>query len=194
MSNKFEYLSAFADGELADIDARRVCDHLLRDPDLKEKWVRLHAVRFLLTHPGQRMPSADFADRLLVSLESEPSILVPMPQNAKTHPLPLWGKVGAVAVAAGVGFVSLVLMQPVNNNTPQLSTNLSAPFMGQAAPSSDISPASINSAMPYEPRAWSPFNADKGNSLETYLAQQRAPVARLDHGRGKDGERLMRAH
>lgn len=191
MSNKFEYLSAFADGELADIDARRVCDHLMRDPVLKEKWAHIHAVRFLLTQPGQRMPSADFADRLVASLEGEPSILVPIHPDAKSHPLPLWGKVGAVAVAAGVGFVSLILMQPVNNSTPQLSTNLSAPFMGQAAPSSDISPASINSAMPYEPRAWSPFNADKGNSLETYLAQQRAPGARLDHGKGKES---LRAH
>lgn len=186
MSINKEELSAFVDGELADAEAERLFEHLMRDETLRKDWSRLHATAYLLhSRQSATLASAGFADRVAAAIELEPTILAPAALAPKHAPLPLWGKVGAVAVAASVGAISFLLLQPQDTATTPFTTSVSAPVAGPVRLPDGISPAAVNDISTYGARQWSPLQLQPENSLEAYLAQQRALEAHLQQSRNK---------
>lgn len=187
MSINKEELSAFVDGELADAEAERLFERLMRDETLRKDWSRLHTTAYLLhSRQSATLASDGFADRVAAAVELEPTILAPTALAPKHAPLPLWGKVGAVAVAASVGAISFLLLQPQDTATTPFPTSVSAPVAGPVRLPDGISPAAMNDISTYgTTRQWSPLQLQPENSLEAYLAQQRALEAHLQQSRSK---------
>lgn len=100
--NTKEQISALADGELDDAQAREVLDRL-GDPALRSLWDRYHQLGDVIRSDdmGASM-SADFSDRFAARLAAEPPLLV-----AKRGPaggLRAWPAALAAVAAAATGF------------------------------------------------------------------------------------------
>ena len=184
MLNDKEKMSAFMDGELGVEDASIFIDRLLSDAELKKEWSRLHAVSHLLKY-SQRpasLGSEAFASRVYNLLEQEPTILAPKGLEPSHAPLPLWGKFGAVAIAASVGFVSFVMLQPSNPAGSAFDNSISSPVANSQDVQDDVSPAAMMPASDTG-RQWAPVDLAPESSLEMYLARQRAQDLRVNEVR-----------
>ncbi|MEK8090898.1 sigma-E factor negative regulatory protein [Thermithiobacillus plumbiphilus] len=184
MLNDKEKMSAFMDGELGIEDASIFIDRLLSDSELKKEWSRLHTVSHLLKY-SQRpaaLGSEAFASRVYNLLEQEPTVLAPKGLEPRHAPLPLWGKFGAVAIAASVGFVSFVMLQPGNPAGSAFDNAVSSPVANSMETQDDVSPAAMVPASD-RGRQWAPVDLAPESSLEMYLARQRAQDLRMEEVR-----------
>lgn len=175
MLNDKEKMSAFMDGELGVEDASIFIDRLLSDTELKRDWSRLHAVSHIMKHSKKTvtLDSEAFASRVYHRLEQEPTVLAPKILESRHAPLPLWGKVGAVAIAASVGFVSFVMLQPMSPSGSAFDSAVSSPVANSMEMQGNVSPTAVVPASDTG-RQWAPVNLAPESSLDTYLARQRA--------------------
>ncbi len=99
-----QQISALADGELSDDDARTVID-ALRAPDGRSDWDLYHQIGDVLRSEALAAPlSAGFADRFSARLASEPPLLAPRSRLRERWSSPRY-VAAAVMAAALTGFV-----------------------------------------------------------------------------------------
>ncbi len=105
-----EQLSAFADGEIGDSEARFLIKRLCHDGKLRARWERYHVVHATL-HGGFSACAGDsLCQRISDAIENEPS-----PMRAKSSlMLRLIKPAAGLAVAATVATVAILSIQQVN--------------------------------------------------------------------------------
>lgn len=163
-----QQMSVLMDGELPEMDARRLLERIAREPQLKQHWTDMHSARVLL-HPSARpiLARPGFADRVSAAIASEPAILAPraLPKTS----IPFWGKAGAAAIAASVAAISVFLLPTQSNQiavTSVSSVSVSQPSVAGSAPKAKVS-------------QWSPVDLPS-DSLDQYLAKHRAMEANME--------------
>lgn len=181
MLNDKEKMSAFMDGELRGEDASVFMERLLGDAELKKNWSRLHAVSYLLKYAEKpaSLGSDAFASKIYNLVQEEPTVLAPKALDGRHAPLPLWGKFGAVAIAASVGFVSFVMLQPRDPSVSAFDKTLTTPMVNSSQIQGNISSTGITPASDTI-RQWAPVDLAPESSLELYLARQRAQDQRFE--------------
>ena len=164
-----QQMSVLMDGELPEMDARRLLEGIARDPQLKQHWTDMHTARVLL-HPSARpvLTSAGFAERVSAAIAQEPAILAP--RGLPKVSIPFWGKAGAAAMAASVAAISLFLLPTQSNQISVSNVSVSSSAALQAA--AEMSPTAKVSQ-------WSPVNLPT-DSLDQYLAKHRAMEANME--------------
>lgn len=121
IENKFEALSALIDGEVE--DNASLLKQIGTDPELKARWQEHYRTRAAMH--GEYAPALDsnFADRISVALENEPSILAPGVSRSISNANPARWKKPALgfAIAASVAVVSVLSL---NNLLPAPESEL----------------------------------------------------------------------
>lgn len=150
-----EWISALADGELADSELARALDALRNDRALQISWSRYHLISDALHGNLESKVSVDLHTRVSQALENEPTILAP--QRRKQRP---WLRhVAGLAVAASVSGVAVVGFQQMN----EADTGAPAATMAEVAPPQNfvrIQPVTVAS------------EKDNSKKLEPYLDEQ----------------------
>jgi len=108
MSDKAkERLSALMDDELVDFE--QDINHLQDDDSLKQRWMRYHLIRDVISGhlPDAVAPDFDLAARVSVALEHEPTILAPR----RFQPRQLMKQAAGLAIAATVSAIAIISIQ-----------------------------------------------------------------------------------
>ena len=136
MSQKFENLSAFVDGENSqfDLQGNDVITAIKNDKELAQKWHSYHVIRYSMRKELPAQMQFDIAARVAQALESEPAILAP---NKNWRNIPILGRVvpfvkqgGQFAIAASVAVAMIIGVQQFNQNDPEQPFNSAAPILG----------------------------------------------------------------
>lgn len=117
-----EDLSALMDGELTELELRRVLKQCAEDPDQLAQWQRMHRVRSVLRgehrEPGMRLAATDLTQRVSAALASEDAHDEPIRKAAGQAPSwwreNLMKPLASVAVAASVSAMVVVGWQSVS--------------------------------------------------------------------------------
>lgn len=138
MSDKFEQLSAWVDGEAS---TTRVED-VKADVQLQQKWQDYHLVGDTLRGDEVLLTDKSLLENIADALDDEPTILAP---TAKFRTVPIWQNVVSLAkqssqfaVAAGVAAVMILGVQ--NYNTEATQPFMTAPTSG---PQGGLAPVSL---------------------------------------------------
>ncbi|CAI8214136.1 MAG: Anti-sigma-E factor RseA [Glaciecola sp. HTCC2999] len=138
MSEKFEQLSAWVDGEAS---TTRVED-VKADVQLQQKWQDYHLVGDTLRGDEVLLTDKSLLENIADALDDEPTILAP---TAKSRTVPIWQNVVSLAkqssqfaVAAGVAAVMILGVQ--NYNTEATQPFMTAPTSG---PQGGLAPVSL---------------------------------------------------
>ncbi len=138
MSDKFEQLSAWVDGEAS---TTRVED-VKADVQLQQKWQDYHLVGDTLRGDEVLLTDKSLLENIADALDDEPTILAP---TAKSRTVPIWQNVVSLAkqssqfaVAAGVAAVMILGVQ--NYNTEATQPFMTAPTSG---PQGGLAPVSL---------------------------------------------------
>ncbi len=116
MSDKAEErLSALMDDELVDFE--QDLDYLEESDSLKQRWMRYHLIRDVVSGhvPDTLVPDFDLAARITAALEHEPTILAPR----RFQPRQLMKQAAGLAIAATVSAIAIISIQnPPTGVTP----------------------------------------------------------------------------
>ncbi len=156
--DKKEWISALADGELAEAELSRALDALRNDRALQSSWSRYHLISDALHGNLESHVDMQLHDRISKALESEPTILAPQSPRKQR---PWLRHVAGLAVAASVSGVAVIGFQQMNN----VDTGAPAQTMAEVAQPQNfvrMTPQPVNVA------------AETNNSeeLPPYLAEQ----------------------
>ena len=139
MSEKFEQLSAWVDGEAS---TTRV-DDVKADVQLQQKWQDYHLVGDTLRGDEVLLTDKSLLESIADALDDEPTVLAP---TAKSRVIPIWQNVVSLAkqssqfaVAAGVAAVMILGVQ--NYNTEATQPFMTAPTSG---PQGGLAPVSLS--------------------------------------------------
>ncbi|VAX14442.1 hypothetical protein MNBD_GAMMA24-2281 [hydrothermal vent metagenome] len=108
MSDKVEErLSALMDDELVDFELD--IDHLEENDSLKQRWMRYHLIRDVVSGhvPDTLVPDFNLAARVSAALEHEPTILAPR----RFQPRQLMKQAAGLAIAATVSAIAIISIQ-----------------------------------------------------------------------------------
>lgn len=136
MSQEFENLSAFVDGEHGNSSSSssHVLDAVKNDTELQLKWKRYHLIRDGLRQELSTNINFDIADMVAQALESEPAILAPkktwrdLPLVSTVVPFAKQG--GQMAIAASVAVAMIIGVQHVNQADVEQPFNAAPPIFG----------------------------------------------------------------
>lgn len=113
-TEKKEWLSALADGELQGKARQDALDALLKDADLRRSWANYHAIREGLHGHSSLELGMRLHERVEQSLAQEPTVLAPrrfeIPQGWMRH-------AAGLAVAASVTAVAIIGIQSLNQGS-----------------------------------------------------------------------------
>lgn len=133
-----ERISALVDGELSSVEYEHAVRAVEQDVELKRRWERYHiAADSLKNNLPPVITKSNFADRVMLAIESEPTVFAPRNLSRKLNNVVK--QVAGLAVAASVtaavvfgvqtwrvagdsGPVAQVLTSPVPNATPPATT------------------------------------------------------------------------
>ena len=139
MSEKFEQLSAWVDGEAS---TTRV-DDVKADVQLQQKWQDYHLMGDTLRGDEVLLTDKSLLESIADALDDEPTVLAP---STKSRVIPIWQNVVSLgkqssqfAVAAGVAAVMIVGVQ--NYNTEATQPFMTAPTSG---PQGGLAPVSLS--------------------------------------------------
>ena len=139
MSEKFEQLSAWVDGEAS---TTRV-DDVKADVQLQQKWQDYHLMGDTLRGDEVLLTDKSLLESIADALDDEPTVLAP---SAKSRVIPIWQNVVSLgkqssqfAVAAGVAAVMILGVQ--NYNTEVTQPFMTAPTSG---PQGGLAPVSLS--------------------------------------------------
>lgn len=139
MSEKFEQLSAWVDGEAS---TTRV-DDVKADVKLQQKWQDYHLMGDTLRGDEVLLTDKSLLESIADALDDEPTVLAP---SAKSRVIPIWQNVVSLgkqssqfAVAAGVAAVMILGVQ--NYNTEATQPFMTAPTSG---PQGGLAPVSLS--------------------------------------------------
>ena len=135
-----ERLSALMDDELVDFE--QDINHLQGDDSLKQRWMRYHLIRDVVSGhlPDTVAPDFDLAARVSAALEHEPTILAPR----RFQPRQLMKQAAGLAIAATVSAIAIISIQ-----NPELDQTGVAPLAAAGKQGEKVitfSPAGQNSA------------------------------------------------
>lgn len=153
-----EKLSALIDGELDELDERRMFKELAQNSELREVWERYHLIRAAMTRRLGVLADAGLPERVMARLETEPA--------RAAAPLRFWPLAAGFAAAASVAAVailSLQTIQPVSGPTAASPARLAA-SAGAANPN-----ATVASSGPSATVAPVSAAADPEDRLNLYL-------------------------
>lgn len=139
MSEKFEQLSAWVDGEAS---TTRV-DDVKADVQLQQKWQDYHLMGDTLRGDEVLLTDKSLLESIADALDDEPTFLAP---STKSRVIPIWQNVVSLgkqssqfAVAAGVAAVMILGVQ--NYNTEATQPFMTAPTSG---PQGGLAPVSLS--------------------------------------------------
>jgi len=139
MSEKFEQLSAWVDGEAS---TTRV-DDVKADVQLQQKWQDYHLMGDTLRGDEVLLTDKSLLESIADALDDEPTVLAP---SSKSRVIPIWQNVVSLgkqssqfAVAAGVAAVMILGVQ--NYNTEATQPFMTAPTSG---PQGGLAPVSLS--------------------------------------------------
>ncbi|HEB86332.1 MAG TPA: hypothetical protein ENI68_04845 [Gammaproteobacteria bacterium] len=119
MSDKAEErLSALMDDELVDFE--QDLDYLEESDSLKQRWMRYHLIRDVVSGhvPDTLVPDFDLAARITAALEHEPTILAPR----RFQPRQLMKQAAGLAIAATVSAIAIISIQNPPTGVTTLAT------------------------------------------------------------------------
>ena len=127
-----EQLSAFVDGELEQADAEQLVSEILRDDELRSRWLRYQQSGNILRREDVTAPSVELLAGIHAKLNDEPTILAPR----QSHPMSATFKqVAGMAIAATIAAVAVLMIQPAENvfnaSTNQIAATTSTPAANQ---------------------------------------------------------------
>ncbi|HEX7045077.1 MAG TPA: sigma-E factor negative regulatory protein [Burkholderiales bacterium] len=125
-----ERLSALIDGELDEVDERRVLNALGEDVELRRAWERYHLIRSAMTRQLGVVVSADLPERILARLETGAA-----PGDARGA-LRFWPVAGGFAAAAAIAGIAIFGMQALHSplgTTPDARVATASPAAEVAA-------------------------------------------------------------
>ncbi|VAX09324.1 hypothetical protein MNBD_GAMMA25-2382 [hydrothermal vent metagenome] len=107
-----ERLSALMDDEL--IDYQQDLDKLEQSDELKQRWMRYHLIRDVVSGhlPDTVVPDFNLASRVSAAIEHEPTILAPR----RFQPRQLMKQAAGLAIAATVSAIAIISIQNPNLN------------------------------------------------------------------------------
>lgn len=190
-----EELSALMDGELSELELRRLLKHGVDDPRLLEKWQRMHWVRSVMRgeqrEPGMRAINLDLTQRVAAALEQEETHQNSPVPGHKAAPVAGWREAVArpfasVAIAASVSAMVVVGWQSLNQ-APSVNPAANAVLV-QAQAAGNPATAFIQGASGAMPVAQSYYSTQR-------LASQQGAAQQLEVIRISDqqyDERLRR--
>lgn len=108
-----EKLSALVDGELDQLDERRVLDALADDIELRRTWERYHMVKAAVTRQLGMLAPPDLPERILARLDGDVAESAPG--------LRLWPMAGGLAAAASVAAIALLGWQALSGPNQPLA-------------------------------------------------------------------------
>ena len=139
MSEKFEQLSAWVDGEAS---TTRV-DDVKADVQLQQRWQDYHLMGDTLRGDEVLLTDKSLLESIADALDDEPTVLAP---STKSRVIPIWQNVVSLgkqssqfAVAAGVAAVMILGVQ--NYNTEATQPFMTAPTSG---PQGGLAPVSLS--------------------------------------------------
>ncbi len=146
-----EKLSALIDGELEELDERRMFKELAQDPELRGVWERYHLIRAAMTRQLGVLAAGGLPERIMARLETEP--------ERAAAPLRFWPLAAGFAAAASVAAVailSLQTIQPASGPTAASPARLAASVgisnstttVASSNPSATVAPVSAAVADP----------------------------------------------
>lgn len=140
MSDKFEQLSAWVDGEQSTTQV----DDVKTDVQLQQKWQDYHLVGDTLRGDEILLTDKSLLESIADALDDEPTVLAPNPNKSKI--IPIWSNVVSLAkqssqfaVAASVAAVMILGVQNYNTEVSQPFTT--APTSG---PQGGLAPVSLS--------------------------------------------------
>lgn len=165
--SNLERLSALADGELGEPEARSLLGRLGEEPELGRHWARYHLIGAVLREETAALP-ADFAARVIARLEAEPVVLAPKaPRQRPRLARPLTG----MAIAASVAALAVVAVQRLEPPQPEPARLAAAP----AAPAA-LSGAGAAPVVPVAAGAGVTRPAHLINGYIVHFNEARAPA------------------
>lgn len=109
--NTQEKLSALVDGELDELNARRLLKICGQDNEVRQAWERYHVIRAAMTRQLDSLADPGFADRVMARLEQEG-------ENVTEAPLRFWPLAGGFAAAATVAAIAILSLQTLQQPLP----------------------------------------------------------------------------
>ncbi|MEO8305901.1 MAG: sigma-E factor negative regulatory protein [Betaproteobacteria bacterium] len=103
-----EHISRLMDGDLDDAECDAACRDL-KATDAVAVWVSYHMIGDALRRSGSPMPG--FAARFAARLDTEPTVLAPMPRQSNRLPL-AWAVAATVAAVMVVGWAAVSTLDP----------------------------------------------------------------------------------
>ena len=149
MTQKFENLSTFVDGEVQDDN---LITSLQNDQDMSAKWQRYHLIRHGLRKEMPAQADFDISAAVAQAIEQEPAILAPkrtwrdIPVVASVVPFARQG--GQFAIAASVAVAMVLGVQQLNqpeDEQPFNAAPATLPFV-----EGGLSPVSLEQARPVQ--------------------------------------------
>ena len=129
-----EKVSALLDGALDEAASDRMLDTLKRDAGLRREWERYSLIGDVLR--DEPVLSADFTGRLMLQLDSEPTILAPARVESRSgwagHFMPIAASVMGVAAVLTIGPVSSPASMRMRVTPVSVSPLAMAHWMGAA--------------------------------------------------------------
>ncbi|HSD36132.1 MAG TPA: sigma-E factor negative regulatory protein [Rhodocyclaceae bacterium] len=122
-----EQISAWIDGELSEMEMRRMHDAVVRDPVLQMKCGTLWLIGDVMR--DESTLATDFTGRVMAELDAEPTVMAPvavLPMRTATGRGQRW-----MPMAAALAGVAVVGWMALSNNTSQ---QMAAPVMAAASP------------------------------------------------------------
>lgn len=129
-----EALAALLDGAVQQEELGPLLDRVSRDPALRARWARYHAVRATFEGMPPARLSAGFAERVRGAVAAEPRVLAPARRGRRqapaARPRPWTPPAAAVALAATLAAVAIGALLVSQGAGERAST----PLAGSAAP------------------------------------------------------------
>lgn len=107
-------ISMLVDGELGEVESSRLIDKILKEDELREVWLRYHAVSTLLKSESGGVVSGRFSEETRHAVQAEPTVLAPIRTKKLTIKQTVFGAIAAsVLVFAFVvgGFPNLLTQE-----------------------------------------------------------------------------------
>ena len=183
-----EQLSAFLDGELPDPESALLLKRLERDDDLRGALSRYSLIGAVLRSDGDVPAARQVAARVSAAIAREP-LRAARPRLSRREAM--LRSLGGLAVAAGVAFAAVVLVQRMDSPAAGPSTDV---VLAQAAappvqPVADDADAGVPPAVPYvtPPAADGPAGGIPQAELANFLVAHygyASPLVRRSVGAG----------
>jgi sigma-E factor negative regulatory protein RseA len=153
-----EKLSALIDGELSELEGRRLLNEVAVNPGLKQLWHRFHLIRAVLRHDLTSTDNLLGVKHTLAQIAAHE----PIPNSALQLRHSNWGKLlGSLAIAASVAALTLFSLQAMFGDSPGIGNT-------QSARQSLSNPAFV---VRENPMRWESAEPENQSRLNVYLVE-----------------------